>query len=219
MSRCLLIAAGPMQDIPALRRLVRPDDYILCADGGADNARRLGVRPQRVLGDLDSVERLPEGVPAERFPPEKDDTDTMLAVKRALVMGYRSFLLLGAWGGRPDHAYANLCALLYLAEHGASGTIADGGVEIHVVKNGSLRLKKREDYYVSVFPFDGPADGVNETGMKYGLTDACLRTADPLGVSNEFRDEQAVISVKRGALLIMLCPKSCGLPLNSRHLG
>lgn len=207
MSRCLLIAAGPMRNIPALRRLLRPDDYILCADGGADNARRLGVRPQLVLGDLDSIERLPEGVPAERFPPEKDDTDTMLAVKRALAMGYRSFLLLGAWGGRPDHAYANLCALLYLAEHGASGSIADGDVEIYVVKNGSLRLPKREGYYVSVFPFDGPAEGVCETGMRYGLTDAHLQTSDPLGVSNEFLEEQAVISVKRGALLVMLCPE------------
>ena len=206
MNRCLLIAAGPMQGIAALKRLVRPDDFVLCADGGVENAGRLGLRPQMVLGDLDSVKELPAGVPTERFPPEKDDTDTMLTVKRALAMGYRSFLLLGAWGGRPDHAQANLCALLYLAEQGASGMIADGGVEIFVVKNSTLCLQKRTGYYVSVFPFDGPAEGVSESGMRYGLQNATLRTADPVGVSNEFLDEQARISVRNGALLVMLCP-------------
>ncbi|MFT9077186.1 thiamine diphosphokinase [Ethanoligenens sp.] len=207
MNRCLLIAAGPMRDIPALQKRVLPDDFILCADGGADNARLLGVRPQLVLGDLDSVRQLPAGIPTERFPPEKDDTDTMLALKRALEMGYRSFLLLGAWGGRPDHAYANLCALLYLAAHGAAGMIADGDTEIYMVKDGALQLPKRAEYYVSVFPFDGPAEGVTETGMQYGLDNAYLQTADPIGVSNAFLEEQAVISVKRGTLLIFLCRK------------
>lgn len=207
MSRCVLIAAGPMQEIPALQKRLLPDDYILCADGGADNARRLGVRPRLVLGDLDSVRQMPEDVPAERFPPEKDDTDTMLALKRALVMGYRSFLLLGAWGGRPDHAHANLCALLYLAEQGAEGVIADGGTEIRVIKNGRLCLHRRENCYVSIFPFDGPAKGVSETGMLYSLADANLHTADPVGVSNEFLDARAVISVRQGALLVFVCRK------------
>lgn len=207
MNRCLLIAAGPMRDIPALQKRVRPNDFILCADGGADNARRLGVTPHLIMGDLDSVEQLPEGVPAERFPPEKDDTDTMLALKRALARGYRTFLLLGAWGGRPDHAYANLCALLYLTEHGAKALIADGDIEIYAVKDGVLRLQRREGYYVSVFPFDGKAEGVSETGMRYGLDDACLHTSDPVGVSNEFSDAEAVISVRHGALLVFLCRK------------
>lgn len=207
MSRCLLIAAGPMQNIPALKERILPDDFILCADGGVDNAYRLGVQPHLVMGDLDSVRQLPAGVPIEQFPPEKDDTDTMLTLKRALAMGFRSFLLLGAWGGRPDHAYANLCALLYLIEHEAQALIADGDTEIHMVKNGSLRLPRRADCYVSVFPFDGPAAGVSESGMRYGLTDVCLHTSDPVGVSNEFLDEQAVISVRHGVLLVVVCRK------------
>lgn len=205
MSRCLLIAAGPLQNVPALRQRILPDDFILCADGGVDNARRLGVRPQLVMGDLDSVQQLPSGIPTEHFPPEKDDTDTMLALKHALAMGYRSFLLLGAWGGRPDHAYANLCALLYLAENGAQALIADGDTEVYVVKNGTLRLPRREGCYVSVFPFDGPAEGVSESGMQYGLTDVCLHTSDPVGVSNVFRDEQAIISVRHGVLVVFVC--------------
>lgn len=207
MNRCVLIAAGPMRGAPALKGLLLPDDYILCADGGADNARLLGVTPALVMGDFDSARRLPAGVPVRRFAPEKDDTDTMLALKYALGQGFRSFLLLGAWGGRADHAHANLCALLFLAEHGAAGVIADGEDEIRVVKNGTLTLRRRPGYYVSVFPFDGPADGVSESGLLYGLQNARLRTAEPIGVSNEFKDETAAVTVKDGALLVFLCKK------------
>ena len=207
MKRCVLVAAGPMRGVETLRALLRPDDYILCADGGADNARLLGCAPALVMGDFDSVRTLPPGVPVRRFAPQKDDTDTMLALKYALGQGYRSFLLLGAWGGRADHAFANLCALLFLAQQGADAVLADGDMQVRAVKNGTLTLARRPDCYVSVFPFDGAAHGVSETGMRYALRDAVLRSADPIGVSNEFQDETAVISVRDGALLVFLCKK------------
>lgn len=208
MNRCVLVAAGPLGGVETLKTLLRPDDYILCADGGVDNARLLGLTPALVMGDFDSARAVPSGVPARRFAPEKDDTDTMLALKYALGRGHTSFLLLGAWGGRADHAHANLCALLFLAEHGASAVLADGDMQVRVVKNGALTLARRPGYYVSVFPFDGPARGVTETGMRYALRNAVLRTADPVGVSNEFQDETATVSVKDGALLVFLCKKT-----------
>ena len=159
------------------------------------------------MGDLDSISILPKGVQIERFSPEKDDTDTMLALRHALDLGYHSFLLLGVLGGRADHTFANLCALLYLTNNGADAVIIDGGTEVYAIKNGALHLKRRPNYYISVFPFGQTACGVSEYGMQYTLENARMEQSNPIGVSNEFQDEEAVISVREGTLLIFLCPK------------
>jgi thiamine pyrophosphokinase len=197
-----------MGDYAPLRPLIgHAGDYVICVDGGANHLEGLRVKPDIVIGDLDSAGNLPENVEIIRFKAEKDETDTMLAVMYGLKNGYKDFLLLGGLKGRLDHTVANLCTLQYIARNGARGRFADADNEACFLENGELSFEKREDYYISVFPFGGDAAGVNETGFKYGLCDATLHCDFPNGVSNEFLESEGVVSVKNGALLIILSKK------------
>ena len=133
---------------------------------------------------------------------EKDDTDTMFALKLGLEKGYRRFYIYGGLGGkRPDHTIANMQALLFLLSHGARGWLFGENYVWTAIKNASLRIEGEGD--VAVFCFDGKAEGVSIKGLKYELDDAEISSDFPLGVSNSFASREAEISVKNGTLLIM----------------
>lgn len=195
-----------MGDYAPLRGIVNPaDDYVICVDGGSHHLAGLGVRPDVIVGDLDSSEGPLPDVPVIKYKPEKDDTDTVLAVKHGLEQGMRDFLLLGGLKGRLDHTFANLCVLRLIVRSGAKGYIMDGDNEACYFENSSRTFKCRMGWYLSVFPFGGDAKGVYEKGLKYGLCDATLVAENPIGVSNEFlKGQDGTISVRDGALIIIM---------------
>ena len=106
MVRCVILGAGPIQNTQITRGFVRQDDFILCADGGYAHARRMGLRPDLLIGDFDSV-KPPEhaGCEVYSYPPEKDDTDMLLALKCGLERGFRDYLILGGLGGQIGRAH------------------------------------------------------------------------------------------------------------------
>lgn len=115
---CYIVGAmepGELRFAPHRPRLV------IAADRGLYYLERRGIRPDLIVGDFDSLGRTPEGENVLRHPVEKDDTDMLLAVKEGLARGLKTFVLYGGLGGRPDHAYANLQTLTFLAERGAAG--------------------------------------------------------------------------------------------------
>jgi len=207
MRRCVIVTAGPMGDYDKLKNKIEPDDYIICADGGIDHLKGLGLKPDLIIGDLDSAQKLPDGIEVKRFKSEKDETDTMLAVMHALDRGFKEIVLLGGLKGRLDHTFANLSCLQYIHRRGARGCFLDSDNEAYFVENGSIKFNPRKGYYISVFPFGGNAAGVTEKGFKYSLDNAVMTTELPIGVSNEFLDGTGEISVKSGALLIILSKK------------
>ncbi|MFR3202176.1 MAG: thiamine diphosphokinase, partial [[Clostridium] leptum] len=155
-ARCVIIGSAPVDE--AERRFigtqVSPEDFLVCADGGYETARRLGLKPGLLIGDLDScTEDFPPDIEAVRLPVHKDDTDMMYSLKECLGRGYRDFLLLGATGGRLDHTVANLCGLYYLAMHNARGVLADRQNETVLVINGRVGLQGEPGALVSVFPY------------------------------------------------------------------
>ena len=197
MGCCVIFCAA---EFDALARPLEKDDYILAADGGLKHTRKLGIEPNEIIGDFDSLGFTPPG--AEVFPVEKDDTDTMFALKLGLEKGYRRFYIYGGLGGkRPDHTIANMQALLFLLSHGARGWLFGENYVWTAIKNSSLRIEGEGD--VAVFCFDGKAEGVSIKGLKYELDDAEIGSDFPLGVSNSFASREAEISVKNGTLLIM----------------
>lgn len=180
-------------------------DLVLAADGGYEALRRHRVRPGLVLGDMDSIPRLPEGIGRLRFPVMKDDTDLALGIRLALGRGYSRFKLYGALGGRLDHSLANLQLLAGLAKQGCRGAIIASGLVVRAVSGGTLRLPPmKKGLRVSVFAWGEPARGVSLQGLKYPLMDASLDAFTPLGVSNEANGQAAEISVKSGVLLVFL---------------
>lgn len=199
MGRCLIFCAGAFHGLVGP---VREDDYLIAADGGLRHLQALGLTPQLVLGDFDSLGYMPEG--ATVFPVEKDDTDAMLAVRRGLALGHQQFLLYGGMEGpRLDHTIANLQTLLFLAEHGAVGHLVGQHQIATVIRNGDLSFPAEAQGIVSVFCLGADARGVTLRGLQYPLEKGTLTAGFPLGVSNHFTGEAAAIRVENGSLLVI----------------
>lgn len=176
---------------------------VIAADGGLTHLERRGIAPDLIVGDFDSLGRVPEGANVIRHPVEKDDTDMLLAVKAGLERGCRRFLLYGGLGGRLDHTYANLQTLAWLAERGGRGWLLGGGMAAAVIRNGCLTFGPGRRGTVSVFCPGGTSGGVDLRGLHYPLEDAVLTSGFPLGVSNRFTGGPASISVREGQLLVL----------------
>ena len=207
MGKCIIFCAA---DFEALAESINAEDHVIAADGGLRHTAKLGITPDEILGDFDSLGYTPEG--ANVFPVEKDDTDAMLAVRRGLSMGYREFLLYGSLDGpRLDHTVANFQTLQFLCDRGAFGVLAGMHTMAAVVKNGSLSFPAGCEGTVSVFCHGRDAHGVTLKGLYYPLENGTLTAGFPLGVSNHFTGQPAEISVEDGSLLVLWEGKN-GLP-------
>lgn len=202
--RCVIFTARCEGD-PRAAYTPRPGDYVLCADGGWHIAEAAGVKPDAVVGDFDSSD-APEAGPVERFPVEKDDTDTVLCVKKALARGCDDFLIVGGFGGRLDHTLANFQTLNYAASLGARAEMRDGLSWATVIRGGGIRVEKRPGK-LSVFALDTVCRGLTIRGAKYNVENVEITSAFPLGMGNDFVGDHAEISVEDGALLVMTCPE------------
>ena len=196
---CYIIGAG---DFFGLREQPDDSDYLIAADAGYKYCREYNLIPDLVIGDFDSLGDSPEHPNVLELPVEKDDTDTVYAIKLGVERGYRHFYIYGGTGGaRPDHTVANMQALVYLANRGRRGWLYAKDYIWTCIKNESIKIKGSGN--VSVFCPDGEAKGVTLKGLKYTLDGAVLTSDFPLGVSNSFAEEEAEISVSDGCLLIM----------------
>lgn len=199
MGNCVIFCAA---EFDTLAQPLNRDDYIIAADGGLQHTKKLGITPQAVLGDFDSLGFTPEG--ANVFPVEKDDTDTMLAVRHGLAQGFRSFFLYGSLDGpRLDHTIANFQTLQFLTDNGAFGYLVGRSLILTVVKNGAIRFPAGVKGTISVFCLGPDAVGVTERGLHYPLQEATLTAGFPLGVSNHFTGQDAEVSVRSGSLLVL----------------
>ena len=182
----------------------------MAADGGLVHLQKLGLNPNGILGDFDSLGYIPEG--AEVFPVEKDDTDAMLAVRKGLELGYREFLLYGSLDGeRLDHTVANFQTLQYLADHGARGVCVGLRHIVAVIKNETVRFTEKAEGILSVFCMGADARGVTIHGTKYEAENITLTAGFPLGVSNHFTGKESAVKVEDGSLLLIYDRKN-GLP-------
>lgn len=198
-SRCYIFSAGSFY---GLQEKPTPDDFIIAADGGFLYCQQEHITPQLLVGDFDSLDRIPAHIPIRSFPAEKDDTDTMLAIKIGLEFGYREFHLYGCTGGRLDHTLANMQSLLYLAKHGAQAYLYGEHEICTAIEHSSMQLFGQVDKEFSVFCFGPDAKKVSIQGAKYELLHASLSASFPLGVSNRCIHEPLTISVEDGSLLI-----------------
>lgn len=202
MKRCFIFAAGSFYGLR--ERPGNAGDVVLAADAGYRCCREAGITPELLLGDFDSMEPPEDFHRVVRVPVEKDDTDTMLAVREGLRRGCTDFWIYGGTGGkRLDHTLANFQALLYLRRQGARGYLYGDDFCWTVMENESITLRREVDWGIlSLFPLDGPAEGVSLAGLQYPLQDAVLKPELGLAISNHFAGEQARVSVRKGALLV-----------------
>lgn len=181
-------------------------DLILCADGGYDHAQRAGIVPDFLMGDFDSLSgSVQPGIETITFPAEKDDTDTGLCLRAAMERSCDDILIIGGLGGRFDHALANIQLMAAAVDQVTRIAMKDRKNYITILKDGQLRLPRKNNAHLSVLSLSDTSLGVCLEGVKYPLSDYTMTRTFPLGVSNEFAEDQAKISVKKGTLFVALC--------------
>lgn len=201
MNRCFIFAAGSYY---GLRLRPEMDDFVIAADAGYRICQGEAIVPSLLVGDFDSMDQPTDFSNVCRSPVEKDDTDTMLAVKTGLAHGCTQFFFYGGTGGkRLDHTLANLQTLLYLRRHGAQGWLFDNDFIWTAIENESMTIRREVEWGLfSAFCMGEQAAGVDEVGFQYPLSNATLTPDFPLGVSNHFLEPQAKITVRQGALAV-----------------
>jgi thiamine pyrophosphokinase len=195
-----------MADLTAVAARVRPGDWLIAADGGLRHLLALGLAPNLLIGDLDSVDPAERatlearGIQLQVHPADKDETDLELALRYARAQGAREILVAGAIGGRLDHTLANI-ALLALPElRECAVWLTDGCTDATLVRD-SLHLHGRVGDHVSLLPIGGDALGVRTEGLRFPLRGERLAFNRSRGISNKLIAAKAQVSLDSGMLV------------------
>ena len=206
MPRAILFANGEPPDLKRVRALIRPDDVLIAADGGARHAARLGLTPTLIVGDFDSLSEAElaafarAGARLERHPPAKDETDLELALQAALQAGNRPILVLGAYGGRLDQSLGVL-SLLSAPECIAADVRAEDGLTEAFFINRQAEINGAPGDMVSLLPWGITTTGVVTAGLEYPLQSETLSPYRTRGISNRMTASQAQVRIASGLLL------------------
>lgn len=209
--KAFIVSNGEMLEDDYYIQLFKKEEpqYIICADGGANHLKRLGITPTIIIGDLDSInaEDLTyyknQQVEISKFNPEKDETDTQLAIRFAMSLQISELVLLGALGKRLDHSLANIYLLESVVNQGIKASIVNENNKIYLV-NKKIQLQGEKGDTVSLLPFTDKVTGINTKGLYYPLKNAIMKKADPYGISNIFLRDKIHISIQSGLLLVIL---------------
>lgn len=184
-----------------------PGAYLIAADSGYSLIKRLGLKPNVLVGDFDSLtEDIPTDCEVISAPAEKDDTDTMLAVKVAMSRGYNDITIAGSIGGRLDHTVANIQALAYIIDNGGRGRLIGERDNVELSGEGEYKFSKNDSMYFSIFSF-GTEVVVTTNGTKYDLNSYRLTDSFPLGVSNEIISSECTLKIEKGRVLVIFSKK------------
>lgn len=204
--RCVIVSASPQVCSDFIKSRIRNDDFIICADAGADAMLKVGIKPDLIIGDFDSAKFINRfnDVEIVTLPAAKDDTDTMYCVKYALQRGFKDFLFLNATGGRTDHTLSNLSCLLFLRNNGASGIISDQYNDISLLEKGNNILYNLKGKTVSVMPFACEKVCLSYTSMMYPLNKSTVTADYPYSISNVVMNNDATVTVHSGNALLII---------------
>lgn len=205
---CFIVGAGSFSGMSILPKA---EDLVIGADGGYCYLKKMGIEPQILLGDFDSLEMVPDHRHLIRHSPVKDDTDMALAVAYAEKEGYERFFLYGGMGGRLDHTIANIQLLTGMARRGLEAYLIGEGSILTTIDSERICFGKEAKGVISVFSMGSTSSGIWERGLKYPLADAHMTCDKTLGVSNEFTGCESSVEVQEGTLLIMWDEKN-GIP-------
>lgn len=196
---CYIIGAG---EFYGFRKKPCRNDYIIAADGGYGYLQMERTEPHLVIGDFDSIKEIPHHPNLIVLPKDKDDTDTMAAVREGLKEGCHTFHIYGGTGGRMDHTLANIQILSYLSIEGKQGFLYGHNYTMTTITDNSVSFGKEQQGFLSIFAQSEKARGVTLQGLKYGLDQAVITNQYPIGISNEFVGKESSITVEKGTLLL-----------------
>ena len=203
MKRCVIVGGAGINNYDYIRSRLCADDYIVFCDSGLKHLEALQVKPSLIVGDFDSHDNPHLDVETIVLPCEKDDTDTVFAVKEAIKRGFDDFLLIGVVGARLDHTLGNVSILLYLDSVGKKGIIIDDYSEMEIVSNEPAYIEESYAFF-SLINITGTAKGITIENAKYLLNNAKITCEYQYGVSNEvLSGKTAKVSILDGKLLLI----------------
>lgn len=213
----VIVCNGKITDYDFARQVIRKSDIVICADGGASHLKNIGVLPDVLIGDFDSIDdnelenMIRLGVQVIKYPKDKDYTDTELCVDYALKNNFSKIIILGGIGTRFDHTLANVYLLKKIFENNATGVIADEHNEIMIAGsrieiNKNIEMCGIENSYknkLTILPFSDRVEGLTTYGLLYELNNADINMGWTTGVSNEFTSDTAVLTLKNGLIIVI----------------
>ncbi|HPX70894.1 MAG TPA: thiamine diphosphokinase [Bacillota bacterium] len=206
MKRCVIVGGAEIRDYERVRAYMREGDFNVFCDSGLRHMEGLGLAPNLIVGDFDSYANPNLPVETIVLPREKDDTDTVYAVREAVRRGFEDFLLAGVVGNRLDHTLANVSILLYLDGLGLKALAVDDYSEMEIVSGGADAPTLIPDSFsfFSLLNISGKAAGVSIKNAKYPLRNAEMNCEYQYGVSNEvLPGKTAEVSLSEGRLLLI----------------
>ena len=203
MKRCVIVGGADISNYDRINSIISGEDYIIFCDSGLKHMHKLAIKPSLIVGDFDSHENPRLDVETIVLPCEKDDTDTVFAVKEAIKRGYKEFLLIGVIGARLDHTLGNVYILELLDELGLNGRIIDDYSEMELVSQEPAYIEDSYAYF-SLINITGIAKGITIDNAKYPLKDGEIKSGYQYGVSNEvLMGQKAMVIVDEGKLLLI----------------
>ena len=213
MSKCAVIVTGGMLEEELVLKTIASieDPWILGVDKGVEFLYKYDILPSYIVGDFDSLPeeiieyyRCETKVPIREYNPVKDASDTEIAIRLGMTLGWSKLIILGATGGRIDHLWANVQTLMIPLKAGVEAIILDSQNRIRLI-DGETHLKKEEAYgkYFSVFPLGQEVHEFSISGAKYPLHKHTLTPYDSLCVSNQISDDEVTIDFTTGTVILM----------------
>ena len=204
--KAVVLAGGKIENYDKVKKYLCESSLIICADSGIEHAFNMGIIPDLLVGDMDSIS--PEaaakvqklGIEKHTYPSEKDYTDTELAIDIALSKGVREVILLGGLGDRPDHSLANIYLMVNFKRQGLDLKLAGEKWEMFLIDKMAEVTGKKGDI-LSLIPLSPEVAGVNTEGLYYTLKGETLYMGPTLGISNVFLGNTARVTIKQGLLL------------------
>lgn len=211
-NRIVIISGGYMDDVFASAWITEyAPEYTIVADSGMEFCRRIGIIPDMIIGDFDSVKeetlsffKSQSGIVFKELNPVKDDTDTEFAIRQAIALGVKEITVLGGTGTRLDHVLGNISLLGIGLLKQIQIQLVDSHNRIRML-NKPVKITKKEQFgsYVSLVPYQGEVTQLTLKGFKYALKDFTLKPYNSLGISNEIVEEEAEITFDEGVLLVI----------------
>jgi thiamine pyrophosphokinase len=208
VQRIVIFANGDLPDLNKARSLIQNHDYIICADGGMRHAMALDLKPDLIVGDMDSAEKeqlqkLKEAdVSIELFPHDKNETDLELAINRSIELNPNQIMIVAALGGRLDQTLANISLLTDIRLSTFDVRLDDGVEEIFLCRD-QAEIHGRKGDIVSLIPWGGAVPNVQTTELKWPLRKETLYPDKTRGISNEMTGDTASVSIGSGLLLVV----------------
>ncbi|WAM32369.1 thiamine diphosphokinase [Caldicellulosiruptor naganoensis] len=207
--KAVVISNGNVEDKAFYEEYLNKADFVICCDGGANVAYKYGFLPNLIIGDFDSVDKnvleyfRSKNVEILEYPREKDKTDTQIAVEYLAGKDFDEVIMLSCTGKRIDHVLANITLLYYLLERNIKSFIADRNNIITMTKD-KIKIEGKKGSILSLLPYTKTVRGISTKGLYYPLKDGSMEFGNPYGISNVIIEDEAIVEVKEGVLLVIL---------------